>query len=71
MIDVSFQKCHEVSKRYVNQTKIQGLSELADQNNTVNSSSSGKNRKNIMKLHDGLQQTNYIFCRGKEGTYTT
>jgi hypothetical protein len=24
-----------------------------------------------MKLHDGLQQTNYIFCRGKEGTYTT
>jgi hypothetical protein len=29
--------------------KIQGLSELADQNNTVNSSSSGNNRKNVQK----------------------
>jgi hypothetical protein len=28
---------------------IQGLSELADQNNTVKSSSSGNNRKNIFK----------------------
>jgi hypothetical protein len=28
---------------------IQGLSELADQNNTVKSSSSGNNRKNILK----------------------
>jgi crotonobetainyl-CoA:carnitine CoA-transferase CaiB-like acyl-CoA transferase len=29
--------------------KTQGLSELADQNNTVNSSSSGNNRKNVQK----------------------
>jgi hypothetical protein len=29
--------------------RIQGLSELADQNNTVNSSSSGNNRKNVQK----------------------
>jgi hypothetical protein len=29
--------------------KIQGLPELADQNNTVNSSSSGNNRKNVQK----------------------
>jgi hypothetical protein len=28
---------------------IQGLSELADQNNTVKSSSSGNNRNNILK----------------------
>jgi hypothetical protein len=28
---------------------IQGLPELADQNNTVNSSSSGNNRKNVQK----------------------
>jgi hypothetical protein len=28
---------------------MQGLSELADQNNTVKSSSSGNNRKNILK----------------------
>jgi hypothetical protein len=28
---------------------IQGLSELADQNNTVNSSSSGNNKKNVQK----------------------
>jgi hypothetical protein len=61
MTDVSFQKCHEVSKRYVNQTKIQGLSELADQNNTVNSSSSGKNRKNLKKksiLNSDLERSN-------------
>jgi hypothetical protein len=30
---------------------IQGLSELVDQNNTVKSSSSGNNRKNIEKIH--------------------
>jgi hypothetical protein len=29
--------------------KIQGLPELADQNNTVKSLSSGNNRKNILK----------------------
>jgi hypothetical protein len=29
--------------------KIQGLSELADQNYTVNSSSSGNNWKNVQK----------------------
>jgi hypothetical protein len=28
---------------------IQGLSELADQNNTLKSSSSGNNKKNILK----------------------
>jgi hypothetical protein len=36
----------EFNKRIVS---IQGLSELADQNNTVNSSSSGNNRKNVQK----------------------
>jgi hypothetical protein len=30
---------------------IQGLSELADQNNTLNSSSSGNTRKNVQKIH--------------------
>jgi hypothetical protein len=33
---------------------IQGLSELADQNNTVKSSSSGNNRKNILKNPSSL-----------------
>jgi hypothetical protein len=30
-------------------SNIQGLSELADQNNTVHSSSSGNNRENVKK----------------------
>jgi hypothetical protein len=34
--------------------KIQGLSELADQNNTVKSSSSENNRKNILKNPSSL-----------------
>jgi hypothetical protein len=33
---------------------IQGLSELADQNNTVKSSSSGNNSKNILKNPSSL-----------------
>jgi hypothetical protein len=38
-----------MTKIYCSRLYIQGLSELADQNNTVNSSSSGKNRKNVQK----------------------
>jgi hypothetical protein len=33
---------------------VQGLSELADENNTVKSSSSGNNRKNILKNPSSL-----------------
>jgi hypothetical protein len=37
-----------------NHTTIQGLPELADQNNTVKSLSSGNNRKNILKNPSSL-----------------
>jgi hypothetical protein len=40
-----FINLHMLNTKFI----IQGLSELADQNNTVNSSSSGNNRKNVQK----------------------
>jgi hypothetical protein len=40
-------KCESISK-------IQGQSKLADQNNTLKSSSSGSNRKNILKNPSSL-----------------
>jgi hypothetical protein len=48
------EQCLFISIKTCHKTIIQGLSELADQNNTVKSSSSGNNRKNILKNPSSL-----------------
>jgi hypothetical protein len=55
---IKFITCTIAATEQFTSTFIQGLSELADQNNTVESSSSGNNRKNVLKNPSSLD---YVF----------